>query len=490
MDISAAAPPSPRQTPSANQPTSRGAWLGRTIIPFTVAIGFMMEQLDGTIITTALPRMAKDFHTSPVTLNVGITAYLLSVALFIPLSGWIADRWGMRRTYICALAMFTAGSMLCGLATNIVSFGAMRMLQGMGGAMMTPVGRLILLRSFEKSQLVTAMTYMTVPVVIGPMLGPALGGLLTQYLSWHWIFYANVPIGLGGILLTWAKVDEFRPAGVPSFDWGGFCICGTALVTIQCGLQALGQPTSFLVTGCLLILVGSAILTVFVRGRRTHPYPPLDLSLFRIRSFRIGVIFGGINRIGLNSIGFLLPLLLQVGFGFSPTHSGLLTLTSSLGTVIIRPLAGSLLRSSGFGRLLAVNSGLAAILILPLTLLRPQTPSTIIIALVVGLGIARGLQFTTLNTLIFSDIPPARLSRSTSLSGMAQQLSMGFGVSFSAALLQVIAGPGALPSPNVFRLVLICVALITLAAGPAFLLLRAEDGADVSGFRPVAVDPM
>jgi EmrB/QacA subfamily drug resistance transporter len=465
-----------------------GAWIGRAIIPFTVAIGFMMEQLDGTIITTALPRMAKDFHTSPVTLNIGITAYLLSVALFIPLSGWSADRWGMRRTYICALAMFTAGSMLCGLATNIVSFGAMRILQGMGGAMMTPVGRLILLRSFDKSELVTAMTYMTVPVVIGPVMGPALGGLLTQYLSWHWIFYANVPIGLGGILLTWAKVDEFRQAGVASFDWAGFCVCGVALVSIQCGLQALGMPSTWLVTGFVLILAGGVLLSVFVRKRQSHPYPPLDLSLFGIRSFRIGVIFGGINRVGLNSIGFLLPLLLQVGFGFSPTHSGLLTFTSSLGTVIIRPLAGLLLRRHGFGRLLAVNSLVGAILILPLALLSPRTPSVLIIGLVVSLGIARGLQFTTLNTLIFSDIPSARFSRSTSLSGMAQQLSMGFGVSFSAAMLQVIAGPGVLPSPNVFRIVLACMALITLAAGPAFLMLRAEDGADVSGFRRAGVD--
>jgi EmrB/QacA subfamily drug resistance transporter len=485
IDLSTDAPALPCQGPAADQPRSRAGWLGRVIIPFTVAIGFMMEQLDGTIITTALPRMAKDFHTSPVTLNVGITAYLLSVALFIPLSGWIADRWGMRRTYICALAVFITGSMLCGLATNIVSFAAMRVLQGMGGAMMTPVGRLILLRSFEKSELVTAMTFMTVPVVIGPMLGPALGGLLTQYLSWHWIFYANLPIGLGGIMLTWAKVDEFRPAGVAAFDWGGFFVCGVALVTIQCGLQALGLPSALVVTGLLLILTGAAILTVFARRRQTHPYPPLDLSLFRIRSFRVGVIFGGINRIGLNSIGFLLPLLLQVGFGFSPTHSGLLTLTSSFGTVIIRPLAGLLLRNYGFGRLLAVNSVVAAMLILPLTLLRPQTPSAVIIGLVVGVGIARGLQFTTLNTLIFSDIPAARLSRSTSLSGMAQQLSMGFGVSFSAAMLQVIAGPGALPSPEVFRIVLVCVALITLSAGPAFLMLHAEDGADVSGYKPV-----
>jgi EmrB/QacA subfamily drug resistance transporter len=480
MDFSVSVDP-----PPADRPTSHRAGVARLVIPFTVAIGFMMEQLDGTIITTALPRMARDFHTSPVTLNIGITAYLLSVALFIPLSGWIADRFGMRRTYICALALFTAGSMLCGLGTNIFAFGAMRILQGMGGAMMTPVGRLILLRCFEKSELVTAMTYMTVPVVIGPVMGPALGGLLTQYLSWHWIFYVNVPIGLVGMLLTWTRVAEFRQAGVASFDWGGFCVCGAALVTIQFGLQALGMPGGFLTTGLLLMMAGILGLALFVRRRRSHPYPALDLSLFRIRSFRIGVLVGGINRIGLNSIGFLLPLLLQVGFGFSPTHSGLLTFTSSLGTVIIRPLAGRLLRRFGFGRLLAANSVVGAVMILPLILLQPRTPSAVIIGLVVGLGIARGLQFTTLNTLIFSDVPSARLSRSTSLSGMAQQLSMGFGVSFSAALLQVIAGPGALPSPGVFRVVLCCVALLTFLAGPAFLLLRAEDGADVSGFRCV-----
>ncbi len=465
---------------SVSSPPARRHGFRRAIIPLTVAVGFMMEQLDGTIITTALPRMARDFQVSPVTLNIGVTAYLLSVALFIPVSGWIADRLGMRRTYICALAAFTVGSGLCGLATGIVGFGAMRVLQGMGGAMMTPVGRLILLRSFDKSELVTAMTYMTVPVVIGPMAGPALGGLLTQYLSWHWIFYVNVPVGIAGILLTWARVEEFRPRGVPPFDWGGFCACGVALVIIQAGVEILGMHESM--AGASMLVIGILALMLFVRTRQSHPYPPIDLSLFRIRSFRVGVICGGINRIGLNSIGFLLPLLLQLGFGFSPSHSGLLTCTGSLGTVIIRPLAGRLLRRFGFGRLLAVNSVIAAGLILPLTLLVPQTPSYVIVGLVVSLGIARGLQFTTLNTLIFSDMPAARLSRSTSLSGMAQQLSMGFGVSFSAVLLQFVAGPGVLPSAHVFRVVLCCVSLVTLLAGPAFLLLRPEDGADVSGF--------
>jgi EmrB/QacA subfamily drug resistance transporter len=470
----------------SSPPPSRQQRFGRVLIPLTVAVGFMMEQLDGTIITTALPRMAKDFQVSPVTLNIGITAYLLSVALFIPVSGWMADRMGMRRTYICALAAFTAGSMLCGLASGIVGFAAMRVLQGIGGAMMTPVGRLILLRSFGKSELVTAMTYMTVPVVIGPLAGPALGGLLTQYLSWHWIFYVNVPVGLAGILLTWAKVKEFRPLDVPAFDWRGFGLCGAALVTIQGGVELLGMHASLPVAG--IVLIGVVALVLFVRTRQSHPYPTLDLSLFSIRSFRVGVIFGGINRIGLNSIGFLLPLLLQVGFGFSPSHSGLLTFTGSLGTVIIRPLAGRLLRRFGFGRLLAANSVMAAALILPLTLLMPQTSSFIIICLVVCLGVARGLQFTTLNTLIYSDMPAERLSRSTSVSGMAQQLSMGFGVSLSAMLLQWVAGPAALPSAHVFRLVLCCVSLVTLVAGPAFLLLRPEDGADVSGFRRIAVD--
>jgi EmrB/QacA subfamily drug resistance transporter len=467
------------QTP-AEADSPRG--LMKLLIPMTVAVAFMMEQIDTTVITTALPRIAESFHRSAISLNLAITAYLISLAIFIPVSGWVADRFGMRRTFVAALGVFTLGSLFCAAAPDFWTFIGMRVLQGLGGAMMTPVGRLILLRSFPKRELVRAMTYFTVPLVVGPTLGPILGGLITHYLGWRWIFLVNLPIGLIGMAAAWRFVREQRLTQPPRFDLPGFLLTGLAFVLLQIAIQCAGERGGMLLAG-LLFLAAAGVFLLYMRYMRGRADPALDLRLLRIASFRTGVLSGGISRIGLNCVPFLLPLMLQLGFGYSPVHSGFVTFIGSLGTILIRPLVGRLLKRLGFGRLLAVNAGFAALGCAGFALIGIGTPDWVILAWGLVFGVGRGLQFTTLNTVNFVDMPPEKLSRSTSLSGVAQQLTMGLGVAVAAALLKIFGHLGTAVSVETFHHVFLIMAVVTLFSIPGFLMLDPETGAATSGYR-------
>jgi EmrB/QacA subfamily drug resistance transporter len=454
----------------------------RLLIPMTVAVAFMMEQIDTTVITTALPSMAASFGRSAVSLNLAITAYLISLAVFIPVSGWVADRFGMRRTFITALGIFTLGSLCCGAAPSFQSLIAMRVLQGMGGAMMTPVGRLILLRSFPKRELVRAMTYFTMPLIMGPMLGPILGGLITHYFGWRWIFLVNLPVGLIGMAAAWRFVREQRLSTPPRFDMPGFLMTGAAFVLLQIAIQCLGERGALPLAG-LLLLAALLIFTAYARYMRGRANPALDLRLLRIPSFRVGVLSGGVSRIGMNSVSFLLPLMLQLGFGYSPIHSGLLTFIGSFGTVLIRPLVSRMLRRLGFGRLLSFNAVYGALGVAGFALVGMGTPDWAILAWGLLFGVGRGLQFTTLNTVNFVETTPEQLSRSTAFSGVAQQLTMGLGVAIAAALLKAFGHGGAAVSVDTFHHVFLVMAVLTLCSIPGFLTLSPETGAAVSGYR-------
>jgi EmrB/QacA subfamily drug resistance transporter len=456
--------------------------LRRLLIPWVVAIAFMMEQIDTTVITTALPSMAASLGRSAISMNLAITAYLISLAVFIPVSGWVADRFGMRRTFVTALGMFTLGSLCCGAAPDFPSLVAMRVLQGIGGAMMTPVGRLILLRSFPKRDLVRAMTYFTMPLVIGPTLGPILGGLITHYFGWRWIFLVNLPVGLIGMAAAWRLVREQRLTSPPRFDMPGFLMTGAAFVLLQIAVQCLGER-GYLPLAALLFLTAGLIFAVYARSMRGRAHPALDLRLLRIPSFRIGVLSGGVSRIGLNSVSFLLPLMLQLGFGYSPIHSGLITFIGSFGTVLIRPLVSRMLRRVGFGGLLSLNAVYGAMGVAGFALIGMGTPDWMILAWVLLSGLGRGLQFTTLNTVTFVDTPPEQLSRSTAFSGVAQQLTMGFGVAIAAVLLKTFGRSAAGVSVETFHHVFLVMAVLTLFSVPGFLMLRPETGAAVSGYR-------
>ena len=459
------------------------------LIPIVVACSFFMEQLDSTIITTAIPAMAKSLGTEPVRLSLAITSYILSLAVFIPISGWIADRYGSRRVFCSAIIVFTIGSALSGFASSLSMLVATRVLQGIGGAMLSPVGRLILLRSFPKEDLARAMAYVAIPALIGPTVGPVLGGFITTYFNWRWIFYVNIPVGLIGITLALRYTEDFRATKQSRFDLRGFIIVGIGLATLQFGFENVGRhvlPPSVI---AMSFVAAAVALTLFAWHVHGHPNPVLDLGLFGIRTFRIGTLVGGICRTGMNSVPFMLPLLFQLGFGLNALHSGLLTFASAIGSITVRPMSATLLRLLGFRRLMFSNAIVVAFVMAGFTLLRPATPTWIVLVYVMMFGVVRTTQFNTSNMLAYSEIPPARLSRSTSLGSTMQQLTLGFGVSISAALLDAVMPGTALPTLHDFHIVFLTMALVPLLAAPWFLPLSETDGAEVSRHRVRAVQP-
>lgn len=452
----------------------------RFIIPAVVAVAFLMEQLDSTIIVTAVPDMAKSLATTPLRMNLAVTTYVLTLAMFIPVSGWFADRFGARRIFVVALLVFTVGSILCGIATSFEMLIATRAIQGLGGAMMTPVGRLILISSFPRNKLVTAMTYMTLPAIIGPLIGPLLGGILTSYLSWRWIFYVNVPFGIIGTLMANRFVENVRGDTPTRFDFPGFFMVGIGFVLLQYGIENVGRPTIPVVAILGVLLAAALLLAGFVRYAKRIPAPAVDLSLFRLRSFRIGTLAGGLCRVGLNGVPFVLPLMLQVGFGLSPVVSGSLTFASALSALLIRTIASRTLRAFGFDRVLIWSAVAGSAAVAAFSLIDRTTPYWLIIISVFVFGLTRAAQFMTSNTLSYSDMPANRLSRATSLGGVLQQLSVSFGVSIGAMLLGLVTWDGSPLTPARFHEVFLMMAVIPLLAVPGFFHLRPEDGFQVS----------
>jgi EmrB/QacA subfamily drug resistance transporter len=446
------------------------------MIPLVVAMAFLMEQLDSTIITTAVPDIARSLNVAPLQMSLAVAAYVLSVAIFIPVSGWFADRFGARRVFVAALVVFTIGSMLCGLAQSFPMLVAMRVVQGLGGAMMTPVGRLILLRSFPRSELMTAMTWMTLPAITGPVIGPLLGGVLTTALSWRWIFYVNLPFGLLAIALALRFVKNMPEERVPRFDFAGFLMVGCGLGLLQFGLENIGRP----VVSAPVVLAATVAAVLLLLGfglyARRAATPVIDLGLFGRRSFRVGTLAGGLARVGLNGVPFLLPLMLQVGFGLSPVTSGSITFVGAIGAVAMRSLLAKLVRRHGFRFVLTASAVAGALAVAGFSFIGPQTPHWMILLWVFFFGLTRSSQFMTSNTLSYSDMPDSHLSRATSLGGVLQQLSVSFGVSVSALLLALVSRHVAVPSPALFHEAFLLSALIPLLAIPGFLTLASSDG--------------
>jgi EmrB/QacA subfamily drug resistance transporter len=407
------------------------------MIPFIVGCALLMQMLDSTVVATALPAMAVALNSTPVRLNVAITAYLLATAVFVPVSGWAADRFGARRVFIAAIGLFTVTSLACALSETVLQLVLARVVQGMAGAMMVPVGRIILLRTVPKQDLLKAMSFISIPALLGPVLGPPIGGFLVTYASWHWIFLINLPIGVFGIAMVMHYIQEVRETGVPRLDWLGFLLSSICLATLVSGFEALGRET--MPSYELLALIGLGLLTGFwyVRHARRHPHPIIDLSLMRIPTFAISTLAGNLCRFGVGATPFLLAMLLQVGFGLSPFAAGMITFASAAGAMVMKFVATPIVQHFGFRRVLTVNCVLTGLGISAAALFTPTTPVYVMIGILLVAGFFRSLQFTALNALTYADISSQEMSRASSFAAMAQQLGVSLGVGVAAVTLNL-----------------------------------------------------
>ena len=455
----------------------------KNIVPLIVACSLFMETLDSTIIATALPTIARSLDEDPLRLNLAITCYLLSLSIFIPLSGWMADKFGARTVFRAAIGVFMIGSIACGLSNTLWEFIVARMVQGMGGAMMSPVGRFVMLRSVEKSELMRAMIIVTTPAMLGPVFGPPLGGFIVTYFSWRWIFFINVPMALLGILLVTLFVENLREDDVRPLDLPGFVLTGIGLSCLVFGFEIAGRgglPSSVVAT---MIVVGALCLAIYVWHARRVAFPVLDLNLLKITTFRIGVTGGTLTRMGIGALPFLLPIMLQLGFGYSPIVSGLVTFASAAGAMSMRVTATRIIRYFGYRRTLIFNSLLTSMTLALNALWRPSTPLLVIFTVLLLGGFFRSLQFSAVNTLGYSDVPPNMMSRATPFASMAQQLAMSLGVGTGALLLHLtLAFHGAVDlGPGDFTPAFLGVGLISLGAVPIFLKLSPQAGSAVIG---------
>ena len=444
-----------------------------------------MEQLDGTILATALPSMAESFDVSPLHMSVALTSYMLSLAVFIPASGAIADRYGSRNVFRSAIALFTIGSILCGLSGNLPLLVVSRLLQGTGGAMMVPVGRLVLLRSVPKSELVSAMSWLLVPALIGPVIGPPLGGFIVTWASWRWIFYINVPIGIAGMWLATKYVPDVRIAERQRFDRVGFLLSGISLSCLVFGLELASRGGTAGFGSAGLILGGLVVGAVYVWHSRRVANPILDLSLMAFPTFRLSVIAGSLTRITAGSVPFLLPLMMQLGFGFSAAHSGVVTFVSALGAMLMKATAAPVLRMWGFRATLVWNGVLSMVCVALCAAFRPDWPLWTIYTVLLLSGFFQSLQFSAYNTVAYADIPSERFSSATSFYTTFQQLMLSLGICVAAAALHVSVtwnGHEHAQLPD-FSVAFIVVTFVSLIAAPVCLLLPRNAGAEMSGHR-------
>lgn len=454
-------------------------------IAVLVAGAFFMENLDGTVIATAMPQMAQSFHVGPVSLNVGLTAYMLTLAVFIPMSGWVADRFGARTVFGGAIAVFSISSIFCGLSDSLAEFVVARIVQGIAGAMMVPVGRLVVLRSTEKQHLLRATSFITWPGLVAPVLGPPIGGFITTYASWRWIFFLNVPLGLIGIVLSILWIGNIRADQHRPFDWTGFVTSAIACSTLMYGLELFEeQPApwariAFLLTLSLL----TGVLMVWHSGR--HATPLINLSSLSIQTFAVTIWGGSLFRIAISVIPFLLPLLFQIGFGLTAFRSGLLVLAVFAGNLGMKTITTPVIRRFGFRRVLIGNGLLTAISLFACALLSPTMPTPVILVILFFGGLCRSMQFTSLNTLGFADVPPTQMSAATTFASTVQQMTMGMGVAAGAIALRISAllrhGSASHPTIPDFHLAFVIIGLIALISVLDFVKLDKTAGAVVSG---------
>jgi EmrB/QacA subfamily drug resistance transporter len=452
-----------------------------SMIALLVAGALFMEQLDGTVIATALPQMAASFGVTAVDLNVGMSAYLLTVAVFIPASGWVTDRFGARTVFASAILTFTLSSVLCAASGSLWQFVLARVLQGIGGAMMVPVGRLIVLRNTEKEHLIRAIALLTWPALAAPVLGPPLGGFITTYSSWPWIFLLNVPLGIIGLAFALALIPNRRGTATGRFDWIGFVLTGGASLGFLYNLESIARGTvDWRRTGPLLaISLGAGAYAV--RHALFARHPLLDLTPFRVPTFAVTVSGGLLFRAAISATPFLLPLMFQLAFGLDPFRSGLLLLAVFAGNLGMKPATSPVLAWFGFRRTLLWNGTLAMAMILACGLLTDRTPAAVVVAILFVGGLSRSMEFTTINALSFADLDHARMSGANTLFSMLQQMGNALGVAGAAIALRAAAAlthPGETQvTTGDFHIAFWAIGLIGLAGVFHFRRLAPEVGA-------------
>ena len=449
------------------------------------ARALFMEFIDSTALSTALPTLARGFHSDPVHLKLALTSYIVALAVFAPASGWIADRFGARRVFLWAMATFLLGSALCGFSRTLPALVAARIVQGMGGAMMTPVGRLIVVASAPRSRLVSAMSWFTTPALLGPLLGPPLAGLILGFADWPWIVFVNLPVGVAGMAAVAAVVPKVRNAHPGRFDLAGFGLSVLAITALVVSSETAGLgllPVPFQIAAGALSI--GALVAYVLHARRT-PRPLLQLSLFRYTTYRASLLGGTIVRLGLGASPFLLPLLLQVGLGWSALQAGLVSVSIGAGALMAKPLMPPLLRRVGFRTTL-----LCAVLLVALCTAAPATfRASVPVALILGIlmlsGFFRAVQFTATNTLAYADVPPHLMSAASTLAAVTQQIGLSLGISVGGLALHLSRGDGGAMTPECFAGPFVAIGLLTLLALPVYTRLSPGAGAEISG-RPAA----
>jgi EmrB/QacA subfamily drug resistance transporter len=451
-----------------------------------IAGAFFMENLDGTIIATALPQMARSFHVGAVRLNIGMTAYLLTLAVFIPISGWIADRLGARSVFAAAIGTFTFASLLCAEAHTLTQFTLTRILQGIGGAMMVPVGRLIVLRTTPKDKLAEVIAYISWPGLTALVVGPPLGGFITTYASWHWIFFLNLPIGVVALILTLLWVENIRAEDKHAFDWLTFLLAGLASAGAVYGMEKLGsEGVPWHVPGLVLALSVLSGGAAIIAAHRQPDTSLIDLESMRLKSYSLSVFGGSAFRVGVSVLPFLLPLMFQLAFGLSAFRSGLYLLALFAGDLSMKAFVIQTLRRFGFRRILIVNGILTAVSAALCAVLSPAMATVLVVAILFVHGALRSMQFTCMTTLAYAEVPAARMSRANGFLSAVMQLSMGMGVAVGAITLRLVAHArghsAALPQLRDFHLAILFVSVLVL--GPVFdsLGLAPDAGATTSG---------
>lgn len=444
-------------------------------LPWIAAMAFFMQALDATILNTALPAIAHSLNRSPLAMQSAIISYTLTVAMLIPVSGWLADRFGTRRIFMIAVSLFTLGSLACALSSTLLELVVFRVIQGIGGAMMMPVARLALLRAYPRSELLPVLNFVTMPGLVGPILGPVLGGVLVTWASWHWIFLINIPIGITGLLYARKYMPNFTTPR-RSFDLSGFVLFGLSLVLFSSGMELFGERIveswiAFSVIGLSLIL-----LFAYIRHARRHPTPLISLSLFKTRTFSVGIGGNLATRLGTGCIPFLMPLMLQVGFGYPALIAGCMMAPTALGSILAKSTVTQVLRKLGYRKTLVGITVFIGVMIAQFSLQSPTMPVWMMILPLFVLGMAMSTQFTSMNTITLADLTDDNASSGNSMLAVTQQLSISLGVAISAAVLRVYQGIEGSNTIEQFHYTFITMGALTVISALMFMLLKPNDG--------------